>query len=214
MNHWLYRSARKVMASHEKNRGISLVNIASKLLPGLILACLPNTHKRQMWKDQPGFRRCRICIHPITNLRTQAVVVEDWFSWFEIGVRSSRLCGSLTLPVKRMCQKNLFLSSGLCIRVRGYDNLSLKFTKRSVSCQCSLFSHFLFNGIIEMVNEKVLSSCDSDGTDICPNRNPSDRIWRRPCANEPCPDRLHDDAGIPGTRFVPTKCNMLQYWSG
>ena len=163
-----------------------MVNVASKLLTGIILRRLTIVREKQIRGNQAGFRPGRGCIDQIFTLRQilehrhtftrpTILVFPDLRAAFNSVDRNAFwYCRSQKgVPIKFVnVLKSLYPQSRGCVCV--YDSLSPEFTTKSgVHQSCPIF-FFLFNFVMDSLLESVFLMCSHSGVGLLSGGTVSD----------------------------------------
>jgi len=219
----------------ENHRGISLVNVASKVLSGLILHRLTDHREKQIRENQAGFRPGRGCIDHIFALRQilelrhsfqqpTLIVFLDLKSAFDSVDRQALW---QCLSIKGVPSKFLSILKALYAnprgRVRVYGQLSPEFSISSGVRQGCPLSPFLFNFVIDLILQSSLPVSASCGVELLPGGCLTDMEYADDIAllgSDPSQiqiilNNLTNAAARFGMHFAPAKCKvLLQDWSG
>nr|CAX83711.1 endonuclease-reverse transcriptase [Schistosoma japonicum] len=220
-------------SSCDNHRGISLTNIASKILASIIIGRLTKTRELQTRENQAGFRPGRGCIDHIFTIRqvlehrhayrrlTMVVFLDLKAAFDSVDREVLWQCLSLKGVPQKYINLVKALYSNTTSRVRAYGELSSDFAISSGVRQGCPLSPFLFNFIIDLLLEVTLSSAEFSGIDILPGGplidleyaddivlfgEDTDKIQSLLVA-------LSNNARMFGMRFSPSKCKLLlQDW--
>ena len=219
--------------SCENHRGIILINVASKLLTGIIFPRLTNVREKQILENQARFRPGRGCIDHIFTLR-QILEQRHLFrrptilaflhlkSAFDSVDRNTLwyYLSQKGVPIKFVdLLKSLYSQSRGCVRV--YDSLSLEFTTKSGVRQGCPISLFLFNFVMDSLLESAFSLSPHSGVELLPGGTVSDLEYaddvvllsEDPGSLQDLLCSLDKSAAMFGMHFAPPKCKMmLQDW--
>ena len=152
------------------HKGISLVNVASKLLTGTILRRLTNVREKQIQENQAGYCPGRGCVDHIFTLRqildfrhsfrrpTILVFLDLKVAFYSVDRNTLWYCLSQKgVPIKFVnLSKSFYFQSRGCVCV--YDSLSSEFTTKSGVRQGFPSSPFLFNFVMYLLLEPVFST--------------------------------------------------------
>ncbi|CAH8658448.1 unnamed protein product [Schistosoma rodhaini] len=227
----IYKKGSK--SSCDNHRGISLTNIASKILASIIIGRLTKTRELQTRENQAGFRPGRGCIDHIFTIRqvlehrhayrrpTMIVFLDLKAAFDSVDREILWQCLSLKGVPEKYINLVKALYSNTISRVRAYGELSYDFTTSSGVRQGCPLSPFLFNFIIDLLLEITLSSTESTGIDLLPGGPLSDLeyaddivLFGEDAGNmQSLLLELSNNARMFGMRFSPSKCKLLlQDW--
>ena len=212
-----------------------MVNVASKLLTGIILRRLTNVREKLIRENQAGFRPGRRCIDHILTLRqiledrhtfrrpTILVFLDLKAAFDSVDRNTLWYCLSQKrVPIKFVnLLKSLYSQSRGCVRV--YDSLSPEFTTKSGVRQGCPVSPFLFNFVMDSLLESAFSLSPHSGVELLPGGTVSDLEYaddfvllsEDPGSLQDLLCSLDKSAAMFGMRFGLPKCKMmLQDWVG
>ena len=221
--------------SCENHRGISLVNVASKLFISIILRRLTNVREKQIRENQAGIRPGRGCIDRIFTLRqileyrhtfrrpTILVFLDLKAAFDSVDRNTLWYCLSQKgVSIKFVnLSKSLYSQSRGCVRV--YDSLSPEFTTKKGVRQGCPFSPFLFKFVMDSLLGSAFSLSPHSGVELLPGWTVSDLEHADDVVLlSEDPGSLRDllcssgkPASIFGIGFAPPRDKMmLQDWVG